>query len=282
MRARTAERDMIFAYTYKADAPLKPTFHSHSHYEVYYFHSGVCNYLIGDRIYVLAPGDLILMNGMTLHCAKIDPAVPYIRSTVHFEPGALQPLLPAYPQLPIFQPFQELGNYRLRLAGADRDEAEDILRRMNDFNKRGDAVGAYRCRLAFADLLCLIYAHCLQPMQDRSDQPVEKEKTAQQIISYLEEHFTEDLRLEQLQQDLHLSKYYVSKLFKEVTGVTIFDFIYQRRINQARIEFLLDPKVPVTEVCFKVGFKHLAHFSRVFKQQVGQTPESYKRAITAT
>ncbi|MEK8129329.1 AraC family transcriptional regulator [Paenibacillus filicis] len=282
MCARTVDPGMFFTYTYKADQPLKPMFHSHSHYEVYFFHSGVCNYLIGDRIYVLAPGDLILMNGMTLHCAKIDPAVPYVRSMVHFEPGALQPLLPAHPQLPIFQPFQELGNYRLRLGGADREEVEHILRRMHEFEQRGDAVGAYRCQLAFADLLCLIYEHCLQPMQDRSDQPVEKERTVQQIISYLEAHYTEDLHLEQLQQDLHLSKYYVSKLFKEVTGVTIFDFVYQRRINQARIEFLLDPKLPVTEVCFKVGFKHLAHFSRVFKQQVGETPERYKRSLAGT
>ncbi|WP_240420804.1 helix-turn-helix domain-containing protein [Paenibacillus periandrae] len=54
------------------------------------------------------------------------------------------------------------------------------------------------------------------------------------------------------------------------------------RINQARIEFVLDPNVSVTDVCFRVGFKHLAHFSRVFKELVGVTPVQYKKLLTAT
>ncbi|WP_281888388.1 AraC family transcriptional regulator [Paenibacillus sp. YYML68] len=272
----------IFDFQYRYSAPLKTNFHTHVNYEVYYFHSGSCTYLIGDRIYVLAPGDLLLMNGMTLHCAKIDPAVEYIRSIIHFEPGGLQPLLSIQPSVPLLQPFTELGNYRLRLGGEQRAEAEALLQRMDDLRRSGDVLGAYRCQLVFAELLCFIYERCRQPLEHRGEQSSEKERTVQQLITYIEGHYTEDLHLDQLQQELHMSKYYASRLFKEVTGVTIFDYVYQRRINQARIEFVLEPKVSVTDVCFKVGFKHLAHFSRVFKKQVGMTPEQYKRSRLRT
>jgi AraC-like DNA-binding protein len=264
-------------FTYRADNPIEPIFHSHSFYEVYYFHQGRCNYLIGDKIYALAPGDLILMYGMTLHCPKIDPSVPYIRSIVHFEPAVLAPFL-GHPQaVNVLQPFKELRNHRLSLTGDDRNEVERILAFMNEQQSRGDRIGANRIMLAFADLLYVIYEHCLQPLSGRNEQPSEKEKTVQAIVSYLETNYAEELHLDHLQEHLHLSKYYLAKLFKEVTGVTVFDFIYRHRINQARILFLLDPKISVTEVCFRSGFKHLAHFSRLFKQYVGIPPGKYKR-----
>jgi AraC-like DNA-binding protein len=274
------ERILAMLYFgYRTTGPIKAVFHSHQHYEVYYFHGGKCTYLIGDRIYVLAPGDLILMNGMTLHCAKIDPSVEYVRSIIHFEPAGLQPLLEPLRSVNILQPFRELNNFRIRLRGRNREEVEQLLGHMNEMYKRRDPVGFNRFRLAFVDLLHIIFEHCQQPLKDKGELPSEKEKTAQSIISYLERNYTEDLHLDQLQEELHLSKFYLSKLFKEVTGVTIFDFLYQRRINQAKILFLLDPKRTVTEVCFQVGFKHLAHFSRMFKDQVGMPPEQYKKSL---
>lgn len=69
---------------YRLNHPIHFVFHSHDQYEIYYFHEGKCNYLIGDRIYVLEPGDLILMDGMTLHCPKIEKGAKYVRSFIHF------------------------------------------------------------------------------------------------------------------------------------------------------------------------------------------------------
>lgn len=271
------DQKMLIDFVYRSDNPIDPVFHSHPFYEVFYFHEGKCTYLIGDKIYVLSPGDLILMYGMTLHCAKTDPHAPYVRSIIHFEPASLRPFLELPHALNVLEPFQELRNIRISPAGRAKEELERILFFMNEHKKRQDAIGVNRIQLAFVDLLYLIYEQCLQPLHDKQDFPSEKEKNVQDVISYLEARFTEDLHLEQLQEHLHLSKYYLSKIFKEVTGVTIFDFIYKRRINQAKIHFLLDPRLSVTEVCFLVGFKHLAHFSRLFKQQVGSTPETYKK-----
>lgn len=283
MCAATLHLNSIFDFSYRQNQPYNQSaFHSHPNYEVYYFHSGKCNFLIGDRIYVLAPGDLILMNGMTLHCPKIDTSVEYVRSTIHFEPKRLQPLLGTQTELPILQPFQEMGNHLLRLGEKARTEVERILEHMHEQNTRHDVVGSFRARLAFVDLLTLIYELCLQPLEHVNVQSTVKEKTVQQVVSFLESHYAEDVTLDQVQKHLHVSKYYLSRMFKEVTGVTMFEYVYRRRINQARIEFVLDPSVSVTDVCFRVGFKHLAHFSRVFKELVGVTPVQYKKSLTAT
>jgi AraC-like DNA-binding protein len=198
---------------------------------------------------------------------------------LHFDPEALRPLLEWSRTVNVLQPFQELGNLRLTLTGAERDEVERILYEMAKRYDRKDPVGEGRFRLAFADLLHVVYGLCRKPMQDRAEFPTEKERMVQRVITYLEGHYGEDLHLEELQERLHVSKFHLSKLFKEVTGVTIFDFLYRRRINQAKIEFVMDPAKSVTDVSFQVGFKHLAHLSRMFKQQVGVTPEQFKRSL---
>jgi AraC-like DNA-binding protein len=281
MNSATPTRPYRLEYTYRSTGPIDAIFHSHSSYEIYYFHEGICNYLIGDRIYSLQPGDLILMNGMTLHCAKIDPKVPYVRSLLHFDPEDLRPLLAWSQSVNVLQPFQELANIRLSLEGTDREQVELALRELGEKYDRRDPVGEGRFRLAFVDLLHVIYSLCRKPLLHPSDPPTEKERTVQRIITYLEGHYPDDLHLEELQEHLHISKFHMSKLFKEVTGVTIFDFLYRRRINQAKIEFVLDPGKTVTDVSFHVGFKHLAHFSRMFKHQVGVTPEQFKRSLQA-
>ncbi|WP_235533122.1 AraC family transcriptional regulator [Paenibacillus sp. Leaf72] len=267
-------------FGYRIQTPLEAIFHSHTNYEVYYFHEGKCNYLIGDQIYHMQPGDMMILFGMTLHCAKIDPSVPYVRTIVHFEPSLLRPLLELPQALNVMEPFEELRNHRLRLRGEHKEEAERLLAQMHVHQQRGDAIGSNRLLLAFVDLLYFIFGLCEQPLRDRQEFSSDKEQTVQRIISLLEHSYTDDLHMEQLEERLHLSKSYIARLFKDVTGVTVFHYVYRRRINEAKIMFLMEPSVTVTEACYRLGFKHLAHFSRMFKQFVGVSPEQFKRRET--
>ncbi|WP_248926469.1 AraC family transcriptional regulator [Paenibacillus hamazuiensis] len=268
-----------FHMSYSNRKPIQGVFHSHNVYEIYYFHGGRCNYLIGDKIYVLSPGDLIIMNGMTLHCANVDTETEYHRSIIHFDPAYVQPFLEMSHTVNILKPFQDLRNYRIQLRGEDKTELEEILARMDRWNPPKETIEFNRFRLAFIDLLYFIYQYCQKPLEERPEFPSDKEKHVQNIISFVESHYNEDLHMEQLERHMHLSKYYLSKIFKDVTGVTIFDYLYQLRINQAKILFLMNKEMSVTEACYQVGFKHLAHFSRMFKAQVGCTPEQFRKQM---
>ncbi|GAA3408478.1 AraC family transcriptional regulator [Paenibacillus hodogayensis] len=254
-------------------------FHSHTHFEIYYFHEGKANYLIGDKIFVLSPGDLILMHGMTLHCPNVDLTMPYRRTIAHFDPAFLKPFVDMPFTVNMLQPFYEWKNRRIHFQGQDRAEVEALLARLCRLTDNPQA----RDRLvaAFLDLLLLVYERC-QSAGAAPTYPSDKERHAQNIIDYVEEHYQDDLHLEHLEQELHLNKYYLSKLFKEVTGATIFDYVYHRRINQSKIHFLLERDLTVTEVCYKVGFKHPSHFTRMFKSRVGCTPEQYRKQTVPT
>ncbi|TVY09456.1 AraC family transcriptional regulator [Paenibacillus cremeus] len=265
-------------FRYRRKSPSKPApFHSHELYELYYFHEGKGNYLIGDKIYALQPGDLIVMNGMSLHCANIDPHYNHFRTTLHFDPYYTRELITSLQAVDVLKPFVELGNLRLHLGPGDRYEFEQMLLRLHTFYRQNDPIMDSRFLLAFLDLLHLVYRLCEQPLEQKSEFGSDKERHVQNIIAYVEQHYREEMTLEQMEKSLHLSKTYLSKIFKEVTGLTLFKYVYQRRINQAKVLFLLENR-SVTDTCFQVGFKHLAHFSRIFKEHVGSTPEQFRKA----
>ncbi|MBO9608947.1 MAG: helix-turn-helix transcriptional regulator [Paenibacillaceae bacterium] len=281
MQPAVGPRKSAISFDYCTTKPNVPFYHTHSLYEVYYFHAGKCSYLIGDKIYILAPGDLILMYGMTLHGANADPSVPYARSIIHFEPALLSPFLSVPNAVDLLQPFRELRNYRISLSGADKDEVERLLAGMNEHRAKQSSAGVFRMQLAFIDLLAILFEKCSRiPVGGgHPEGSPDKEQIVQRVLDFIEAHYSRDIHLGELEAELHFSKSYLAKLFKDVTGMTIFDYLYRRRINQARTLFQRDPRRSVTDVSLETGFKHLAHFCRMFKSHTGETPQSYRRAI---
>lgn len=254
-------------------------FHTHAAYEIYYFHGGRCTYLIGDRIYLLAPGDLIIMHGMTLHRPKIDPEFTYDRTTLHFDPGFVREMMKPFGGVDVLKPFHELHNHRISLEGAARAEFEALLERLTALSARPDPVSRNRFLLAFADLLHAVYELHQKPLAELAGFQTAKERNVQEIISYIESNYHRDVHLSDLEQHLHISKNYLANIFREVTGATIFQYLNQRRINQAKLIFLTEPGASVTDVGYRVGFKHPAHFSRVFKQISGISPNRYLQQV---
>ena len=75
--------------------------------------------------------------------------------------------------------------------------------------------------------------------------------------------------------ELNLSPKYFGDLVKKQTGRTAQEYIQDRVIEIAK-EKILDPGKSISEVSYEIGFKYPQHFTRLFKQQVGQSPNEYK------
>lgn len=96
------------------------------------------------------------------------------------------------------------------------------------------------------------------------------------VLHWIEEHFAEPFNLERLAQHLHLSKFYISRLFREETGQTISDYVAARRIKEA-CRLLHDTDLAVAEIGIRSGWPIASHFSQQFKRWVGCTPLQYRK-----
>lgn len=78
--------------------------------------------------------------------------------------------------------------------------------------------------------------------------------------------------------ELHLSANYFGDLVKKETGKTAQEYIQWKVIDVAK-ERISDPGKSVSQVAYELGFKYPQHFTRLFKQQVGSTPNEYRQEI---
>jgi len=97
---------------------------------------------------------------------------------------------------------------------------------------------------------------------------------------YLENHYSEDISLEDIACQVSISPQYFSKLIKKTTGFNFIDWLSMLRVKKAK-ELLSNPNLTVKEVCFMVGYKDPNYFSRIFKKRNGMTPSEYIKSFNA-
>ncbi|WP_367757087.1 helix-turn-helix domain-containing protein [Flavobacterium sp. WC2430] len=78
-------------------------------------------------------------------------------------------------------------------------------------------------------------------------------------------------------EQLHLSPNYFGDLIKKETGNTALDYIQSKLIDEAKVK-IFDPFKSINEIADELGFKYQQHFTRLFKQKTGMTPNEYKNA----
>lgn len=91
---------------------------------------------------------------------------------------------------------------------------------------------------------------------------------------YLENHYAEEISLEDVAEQVNISPQYFSKLIKKTTGFNFIDWLSTLRVKKAK-ELLTNSNLTVKEVCFMVGYKDPNYFSRIFKKRIGITPSEY-------
>ncbi|MBQ9098076.1 MAG: helix-turn-helix domain-containing protein [Clostridia bacterium] len=101
------------------------------------------------------------------------------------------------------------------------------------------------------------------------------------VVSYCFKNYTADLSLSTLENELHISRYYISHLFSDKLQMGFNDYINSLRVSFA-CNYLRHSDKSVTEISDLVGFGTLRTFNRAFLKQMGQTPSEYRRCRQTT
>ena len=105
--------------------------------------------------------------------------------------------------------------------------------------------------------------------ESRSDNVVE------QLKDYIEQNLNEDLSRSVLAGKVFLSEDYVSKIFMKTTGMSLPNYIAERRIERAK-EYLRGSSLPISKIAMEVGYGNFSYFSKTFRELVGCTPNEYR------
>lgn len=271
----TIPREYI-SFNYRQDAKMRPYFHSHTANEIYYFHRGQCRYLLHGNLVRLEPGDLIVLNGMREHGPLADANYEYVRSTIMFEKEAVKGIRSLPGMLDIMKPFLVSTYYHWRLAPPAREEFELLLSRLHAFERQSGEAAELRRNLLFYDILLFVYERFAATTEPQQALPSEQEQFIFKVLDWIDEHYTEEMTVEGIASRMNVSKFYLMKLFKRLTGDSLMNYVLGKRIARAKFLFATQAGGSVTDVCYAAGFSDLSHFSRTFKKLTGITPKQYK------
>lgn len=256
-------------------------FHSHQEYEIYVFHEGSCRYLIHNHIYDLEPGDILIMDGMTLHKANVNPDKEYIRSVVHFSPHWIKGLLSEMGSMYLLEVFQVLNHCLIRTNENEQfKRIEEVICRLAEVKSTSESNTIYaETEMKVLLLQLLIHVHKLGKMNSIKIpyKKGDKAEHAGNIAAYIQENYMMKITIQSIAKALNLSKSYVAHVFKEMTGFTVMEYLMACRLTQVKYLLEMEPDKPINDIAYTTGFESVSHFSRFFREKVGVTAREYRR-----
>ncbi|MGG1516581.1 response regulator [Paenibacillus oryzisoli] len=102
-----------------------------------------------------------------------------------------------------------------------------------------------------------------------------KETQIYRCMAYIEEHYMEDLSLESVAAVFEFNAAYFSQYFKNKLNINFIQYLTQLRLSKAK-EFLENTDEKVYQIATRLGYNDVKYFNRVFKKELGITPEEYR------
>ena len=107
---------------------------------------------------------------------------------------------------------------------------------------------------------------------------VRNAKNLGEALKYIRENYHQNLTLESVAQQIYISPYYLSHMFREELGITFVEYLTMVRMEEAK-RLLMDSSLSVVAIASQVGYEDASYFSKVFKKYVGMSPNRYRKNI---
>ncbi len=249
-------------------------------YKVFYFISGRKKFHIDNYVYDVRPGDLFLVNQREWHYfSQIAEEESHERIVIFIYPDYLQKLSSQQTNLSdCFLHESKNASHRLTLFPNEQEQILHFMRKISSADHySGENYGEDILNLSvFMEMMVLLNRVFLRRRALPAavqESALYQSKQVYEIMTYINQHITEDLALGTLSDHFYLSPSYLCRIFKSSTGTTIHKYITAKRITLAKD--LLTQGHSVTDACHLSGFKDYNGFLKSFVSAVGIPPKKY-------
>lgn len=151
---------------------------------------------------------------------------------------------------------------------------------LHAFSAAKQDVSLLSLQLQFLQAILAIEASLIQA--EKASQKEAKKRQSpnelvQRLVAYIDQHYAKPLSCEQIAAAAHRSYGHAARVFKQVTGMTVVEYLSMTRLKQAQKE-LRDTHDSVKAIAGRCGFQHVNYFSSLFKKRYGLSPLAYRRA----
>ena len=260
------------AHLYKDEKAME--MHIHDCYEVYFSISGGKQFLIDNKVYDIAPGDLFLINQYDSHYLTQIEKEKHERIVIMIDPDYMKEISSKETNLDAcFQERNEKFSHKISLTSDQQSRFLYFVNKILTSNGYGHDLLE---RATFTELFVLINQIVNEKNSDKvEDRPSTYNEQVDAILSYLNNNIQYPISIGDLSKQFYISESYICRIFKSATGTTINKYMTARRISIAKS--LLAEGIGVSDVCEKCGFSDYSNFLKAFTKSVGISPKKYSQ-----
>lgn len=241
--------------------------------EVIFVMSGEGSVLINGRSYPLRAGTLALYNPGVYHqeswqAARRDPELFHMKFG-EFQIGGMSPnhILPDERE-----PVLEAGAYAPLLAQLFRTMFDECSRR---------SVGYEQMCHNLLESALIVILRLINQRSDAGEEPrpfdeISGDSLAFRAKMYIEENYMRKVSMRDIADELHISYYHLSHVFKQELNLSPQDYLISYRMNEAS-RLLTATKLPIAQIAARAGYANQSHFNVQFKLIKGMSPGQYRR-----
>ena len=285
------EQDNLFQSAYESMAPDRHDYdayyaldktwglyalHCHDFYELYIHFGGAKFYCVDNNVYPLESCQLMVLPPFCMHGLIGDSAPEnYERAFLYISPSMLRNCGGGFIDLERFlNKYHTAGQYHFLLKPEDAQVCKQLIQEIHADLRTHSSVSRfanYTKVLHFLQIACQTMKATQEVME-----PIVVNEAMHEILSYINDHFTQPLKLDSLARKFGVSMSFLSHEFVKYTGRSVYDYVLYRRVLLAKA--MITTNHSLNEVAYQCGFNDYSSFLRIFRKMVGMSPSAYRKA----
>lgn len=254
--------------------------HFHNQYEIFYLIEGERRFFFDNRAYLVKGGTLILVDENAIHMtmAGSDDEFGHDRVILYVDREKMKDFDRMFPHLNLVKFLhQNYGVYPL-----NRKQQDDFIQLYINLQREFDQKKrSYKSMIEMNIIMYFIQfmrENHTPALQDKDSESSAKYQNIYAVADYISSHFEEPLTLDALASRFFISKYYLSRTFKEITSYGINEYINIFRIQKAK-RLLEETDMSISQIAHALGYESITYFEKVFKTYMTLSPLRYRKTL---
>lgn len=257
-------------------SPTKGIFHNHDGYEILILLDGEMNfYCEGDGKKII-PGNVVLLPPYIFHHGILLNSHIYNRIVINIRESFMPTLCSEQTDLSscfFQQPARQLNI--INLSDNERNQLVNLSRKLQSTLSSTEYGSDILSKIYIQKILLLINLHNKPITESAHNYKGIMPNLVADTFTYIEKNIASEITLKNISDAIHLNSTYISRCFKNITGISLQQYIIEKKITLAQ-KYLREGYSP-SDVCYMVGFNNYSNFSRTFSKHAGLSPKQYQQ-----
>ena len=257
--------------------PATP-WHWHRTVELFYMDSGTLDYTTPNGTWVFPAGSGGFVNSNVLHTSKVIPSGEETIQLLHlFEPELLSGGQTSRIDTKYIRPLTGAAGIEMIVLSPDDPTQAELLKKIRAvFDLDEDGWGyEFALRQQLTQIWLTLFELARPAMEHQSGAKDSDEKM-KAMMRYIYDHYPENISVDQLAREAHISKRVCFRLFRENLHMSPVEYMTGYRLRKA-CQRLAESDDSITQIAYNCGLGSSSYFGKLFREHFGCSPAAYRK-----